>query len=296
VLRCEAAHSQSGLHGARFSKRGHSHGRHWLPSLALLAMVTQSLCFAGGGSLLAGLRPGPTRHRPGDAMLQSRLQLAGVLDDMGKGILDAAASAATGMSTKERDGLVAKLLGGNMDFNDFLTMFMMMKNQGGATTVLNSASSIPGLKSRLGLDTAAAEDTEAELATASKIIAAMTEEEREQPGYYLVGDAARARISALATKAEVEEVAVDAFLKKFSSMKDFFIRLGVGVSEGKSQEQVAKEMEREAKEEGKSAPRQTKGTPFINPARAAKKAAKAAARRRVLPPRSKAPRGRRVRQ
>jgi len=216
--------------------------------------------------------------------------MAGLLDDLGKGIMNAASEAVTGMSNEERDKLVEKMMGGNMDFNDYFKMTLMMQSQGGVGGIMSSVNNVPGLKQTLGMDDTNVGEAEAKLEQYSKIIAAMSEEEREQPGYFLVGEGASARISAFVEKSELEQAVVEEFFEQFRKMKTFFTKMGAGVRQGKSRDQVAKEMEQEAKAEeakaksaGQSAP---KNQPFVNPERKLKKLQKrkAASGRKPPPP------------
>jgi len=226
-------------------------------------------------------------------MQRSRTQMFGLLDDIGQGIMKSAASTVTGMEEEERDALIQKLMGGQMDFNDYITMSVMMQRQGGSMGILNTINNIGGMKEALGMaDDVDTEDAEDKMQKYSKIVGAMTEEQRANPGYFTVGSGAEKNVAKLVETCEVEEVeeaTVKQFLKEFSRMKGFFLRIGAGMREGKSQEELGQEMELWMKEVDEAAlvkPNAEKkvNLPYINPARAEKKAEKLRKQRERKPP------------
>merc|ERR550525_1555335 len=173
----------------------------------------------------------------------------------GKGVMDATASAVTGMDEQERDVLVGKMMSGRTDFNDYLKMTMLMQNQGGVGGMMNSVASVPGLQKALGVEAGAgqSEETEAKLQDYSTIIGAMTPEQRENPGFYLFSENKDKNIAALAEASAQPEEKVTKFLGEFKTMRFIFTKLGAGKMQGKSKDQVAKEIEKELeKEDGKA--------------------------------------------
>jgi len=246
----------------------------------------------------------PAKVHRASQLQRSKIQMFGLLDDLGKGIEDvgkgimkSATDTVTGMSEEERDSLLQKLMAGNMDFNDYVTMSVMMQRQGGAMGIMSTLSNIKGLKENLGMeDNVDTDDAESKLAQYSKIVGAMTEEQRANPGYYTVSSGAEENIKTLVNVSEVEEVTVRQFMKEFSRMQGFMLRIGQGMKENKDQETLGREIEQWMKEEDEGITMKEKkqeeeeeegNKPYINPKRAEKRKAKALkqrAERRPPPP------------
>merc|ERR1719215_550197 len=121
----------------------------------------------------------------------------------------------------------------------------------------------------------------------------MTEEQRANPGYYTVSSGADENIKTLVNVSEVEEATVRQFLKEFSRMQGFMLRIGQGMKENKDQETLGREIEQWMKEEDEGITLKEKkeeeegNKPYINPKRAQKRKAKAPkqrAERRPPPP------------
>merc|ERR1711908_84682 len=105
--------------------------------------------------------------------------------------------------------------------------------------------------------------------------------ERSQPNLFILGASARANVARVAEKAGVSEEFVDKFLAEFQAMKQFFVKMGTGLREGKTKEQMAKEIEND-KDFLKmgSSPSSSKNQPYVNPKRQQKKALKLASQRK----------------
>merc|ERR1712060_907481 len=112
------------------------------------------------------------------------------------------------------DQLISKMMSGSMDFNDYLKMTLMMKSGGGAQAVVDTVGKVPGLQKALNMDKGDTDATDAKIQEYSKLLGAMTETEREQPGLFMLGANARANVARLAEKAEVSEEFVDQFLSE----------------------------------------------------------------------------------
>jgi len=212
---------------------------------------------------------------------REKVRMYGILDDVGKGIqdagkgiikgaADAAAEAVSGMTEEERDALLRKMQSGRTDFNDFLKMTLMLQKEGGVSGMMNTVTKMPGLSEGLGLDNQDLSEAEKKLALYSKVIDVMTEDEREQPGYFLLGAQARANVEKLAEKSGLAVELIDGFLDEFKSMSTFLTKMGAG----KDMDTIMKEMERErTTSTATDAPRTTsaKGQPYVNPERRKKK-------------------------
>lgn len=167
----------------------------------------------------------------------------GFLDDIGKGMQDAAVTAATGLSAEESAELMERSKTGKMNFDDYLTMLKAlskMSETAGFLEQFTGSSSSAGLEVRID--------------GYREILEKMTEEERQDPSL-LQGDGAavKARVKSLAERCDTTVKEMDQFLMEVETMSAMFEKLG----SGKDMNTVRLEMaEQRAEAEARNAPRQ----------------------------------------
>jgi hypothetical protein len=179
----------------------------------------------------------------------------GAVTDAGRSVFNSAANAVTGMEEKERDELMGRLSLGQNDFNDYLKMIMLMKERGGIGGLASSLGSIPGIQKAVGLDEeeAGKMGSEEKLQAYAEIIAAMPEEYRGSPGFYLYSESKEDNINKLKEACGQDPELVDRFFDEFEKQQYVFKRLSAGVREGREPEQVMKEITMEMDEKEKMA-------------------------------------------